>query len=350
MAMTLEWFDAPNYFNGAETGVFYESFSAPTVLPQGTGRYGDSYSKVWDIVGSVTKLGLTPSFWKIVGFSWKEAAASGPRNPLTAIDGLGVASLIWRYEGSGGFCSVRRAIDNVTLATFTAYAATGEWVNTIMAFRSDPTHGELHVYKNGALLSSQYDIKTQSTAFGAPGAIAGYKLSGPIHVTDVWSYTGSPAGSLTADVIGDKFVWTGFARADGNYTDHTYAGSGVTANWQAVDDTATDNDTTFNQSSTVGDRDSFAVTAVPADIVDSANINGVRVVAAMRFTDSGPHTANVFTRYPVSGTPVDYDGTGKALSSTYRAPEGLWTTVPGTTTAWTITEIDDTEFGYRNES
>jgi hypothetical protein len=349
MAMFLDWFDAPNYHAGATADIFYESVSSPGVTGLGTGRYGDTYSKTFDIAGSVVKAGLTASEWEIVGFSWRENLSSGPRSIMTTESGGGTDVLVWRYAGAGGACSVRLGVTGSEIATFPAYAATLEWVNTILAYRANGTVGELHVYKNGKLLSSQYDIQTKhASVVGNPEQL---RMAGQsINITDIWRYAGTPDGSLTAEVPGDLFVWTGFAETNGHYVDFTFSGAGVTANYQAIDENATDEDTSFNQTSDVDVRDSFYFQNVPPDKVQDGTIVGVRVVAAMRFTDSGPHEADVFARHPISGTPVDTDGATKLLSNTYRLVESLWPTVPGTTTAWSIALIDDTEWGYHTVS
>jgi hypothetical protein len=121
--------------------------------------------------------------------------------------------------------------------------------------------------------------------------------------------------------VGTTAQWTG------NYAD----------NWQNVRDTNGDSDSTFNQSSTAGQTDQFAMTDVPA-----GTVHAIQHVIMARRDAGGARTVRPVTRI---GT-TNYNGTSMTAAASYVFLTDPVSVSPATSTAWTATEINAAEFGY----
>jgi len=150
-------------------------------------------------------------------------------------------------------------------------------------------------------------------------------------------YLCDTSGSVNNDFLGDVRVSAIFPTGAGNYTQWTPS---TGSNWQNVDDAAPNGDTDYNSDSTVGDRDSFVMGNLPGTV---SSVLGVQYTLVARKDDAGTRQIAPFVR--ISST--DYDGTTVSLSTSYDTYRELRETSPATSTAWTTSEVDGMEFGYK---
>ena len=160
----------------------------------------------------------------------------------------------------------------------------------------------------------------------------------------MWGGGGNTATQDVDDVVvrddgwtGDKQVGCFFVTNTGNSTDWT-PNNGT--NPAAIDETAPDCDTTYNSSSTPGDKDTLQHQACSAH----AEIDAVIPLLFVQKTDAGAAKIAPVIRH--GGT--DYtgaDATPSASSYEYHAPE-VFTENPGTSAAWTPSDFNAAEFGY----
>ncbi len=125
----------------------------------------------------------------------------------------------------------------------------------------------------------------------------------------------------------------------GNYAQFTPSAG---ANWQNVDETpAPDGDTTFNDSQSAAQRDSFAMADAGAEM-DA--ILGVQAFTYGRFNGTALDIGTFLRR-----SATDDDGGVETPSSAYTT-RGLtiWQTDPVAAAAWTRANFNATEFGYRS--
>ncbi len=128
-------------------------------------------------------------------------------------------------------------------------------------------------------------------------------------------------------------------------------GAGSSAQWTGVSgandanvDEATKDTADYNETSTVGDKDTFAM----EDVVVPSVIDAVVPVILADRQDAGAATLAAVIRH--SGT--DYDQTAFSPnfgSITYNKPDYLETN-PGTGSAWVDTDVNAMELGYKRAS
>jgi hypothetical protein len=113
--------------------------------------------------------------------------------------------------------------------------------------------------------------------------------------------------------------------------------TGSANNWQNVNEVPFNN-ATYNASSTVGQRDTYALSDLAAN---TTTIYGTQSVAHMQKKDSGTATAKIALK---SGASVYYDTT-QSLGSTPTAYTQLRETDPATSAAWTVGNANNLEAG-----
>lgn len=118
--------------------------------------------------------------------------------------------------------------------------------------------------------------------------------------------------------------------------------TGVSANWEAVDEVDQDFDTTYNSSAgTSGHADSFPVQPVTAVVPVAQTVHNV-TVRCMASADSGEQIKPFLL---IGGTRY-YGSNYSPPSGRYEYAEFVWETNPATASAWTLAAIDALEIGY----
>lgn len=151
-------------------------------------------------------------------------------------------------------------------------------------------------------------------------------------------YICDSTGSANNTYLGDVRVDTVRPIGAGNYAEFSRQGSA--SNWDNLDDTTIDSDSTYNYSNTVGHRDTLDCGNLPSI---TGSIFGVQLNMSARKDDAGSRTLRSLTR--VSST--DYEGSSQNVGTDYRVYRQLLEQNPNTTAAWTETEINGAEFGYK---
>jgi len=183
---------------------------------------------------------------------------------------------------------------------------------------------------NADVLASGGEDKISIVRFGVAGSIGTNELD-DVYMLDT-------AGSVNNDFLGAVTVETLAPTADGNTTNFTRS-SGV-ANYEMVDDAAPDGDSTYNSSSTATNKDTFTF----EDLTTVAGtIHGVQTYINGRKQDAGLRELSDVIRHSA----VDYDGSSTALNQGYYKHTDIHETNPGTATAWTVSDVNGAEFGYK---
>ncbi len=151
--------------------------------------------------------------------------------------------------------------------------------------------------------------------------------------------------TLPDDMWGDCGVGYKPMSIAGTYQDFD-SSLGAGQNPEAIDETQANNDTDYNHTTVVGERDSFTGTALSG----VSEIKAVQVVAQARKDDvGGSHQIVLFTH----NADGDSDGTAQAVTDNYAIYRQCWQTNPRTSAAWQASEIGGAsaqEFGYKMES
>lgn len=115
------------------------------------------------------------------------------------------------------------------------------------------------------------------------------------------------------------------------------------SNYANVDDTDPNGDTDYNSSATPAHIDTFAMTDLSSA---SGQVKGVGVVLLARKESSAPGIINGTLR--VGST--NYHGANKSPTTSYDYYEDVWERNPDTNAAWTVSEVNGAEAGYRNNT
>lgn len=164
-----------------------------------------------------------------------------------------------------------------------------------------------------------------------PGSNVGYYF-------DDW-YVCDGSGSVNDDFLGDKVVFTIFPNAAGDSTDFTPSTGN---NFENVDETPADGDSTYVESDTGGDRDLYNFGSAPFDTID-----GIQVNAVVKKTDSTDFGLRLTTKS--SGT-VSQGGAQTVNHTGYKNHYRVMENDPHTSSAWTSSGVNAAQFGVEVDS
>ena len=150
-------------------------------------------------------------------------------------------------------------------------------------------------------------------------------------------YVADTTGGVNDDFLGPIAVTAKFPNGNGNSSVLVGQDADSTDNYLNVDEDPPDDGTTYNESGTEGDKDTYAM----EDITGSPTVVGVVSTLYARRTQTGAKYARTVAR--VNST--DYVGATKALGEGYSPVENVFDQNPDTSTAWTQTTFNGAEFG-----
>lgn len=138
---------------------------------------------------------------------------------------------------------------------------------------------------------------------------------------------------------GEKRCASFYPSGNGNSSQLDGSDGNSTDNYLLVDETTPDDDTTYVQSSTVNEIDTYAM----GNMSDVSDVAAVYARNYVRKTDAAARESKTVLRS--GGT--DYLGSAKSLISTYVGDRTLYLTDPATSAAWTPSGVDAVEVGIK---
>jgi len=212
----------------------------------------------------------------------------------------------WNISGSG---SIEVRINNVTVMNLTG-------VNTNYT-RTSPT-----------ILTANAWVDMMSIK-GTNGA----------YLVDDFYYCDTVAGAGTYPCntfLGDVKVDTLFAIGNNAVQWTPLTGS----NYQMIDETAMDSDTSYNYSATTGQEDTFNFSALESKVI---TVLGVQLTGAWKKDDAG---SRVIKQALKSGATEVYGADHSIPSTTYAYFTDIWVVNPDTSLSWTVTDLNSIIAGY----
>lgn len=204
------------------------------------------------------------------------------------------------------------------------------------------TAGTAEVRVNGSEWINITNVDTKGYASSAyantwlmRGSSGGYTYIDDLYVLDT-------NGSVNNDFLGDVKIEVIRPTGAGNSTDFTPS---TGSNWQNVDDTTPDDDSTYNYHAPQGlpGTDLFQM----GDLTTiSGSVFAIQPIMYARKDDAG--SADLYSVLRTGGT--DYVGSGISLPDSYIYHTDIVEENPNTATAWTVTDINNIEGGYRRTS
>jgi hypothetical protein len=149
------------------------------------------------------------------------------------------------------------------------------------------------------------------------------------------------SGSVNNDFLGDRRIYTLYPSGNGNYSQLARTGGTASGNYTAVQEAQQDSDTSYVSSATAGQIDSYAFDDLPAT---AATVNAVQFNQVARKDDAGTRQIAPFQR---NVTTDSVGATSANLSSSYDDIRTISEVSLQTASAWTVSEINASEFGTK---
>lgn len=297
-----------------------------------TGRFSGQCFRTGSTAGC-TRPFLVSSTRQTVGVAWR-----GP----TSLNATG--QIIRYFDGAteqgrltinaDGSLSVSRAGTALTGGTSAAGVLTiGTWYYIEFDYTCNDTTGAFEVRVNGVSVCSG---SGQDTRNGGTGNLTILYLASANGQNSDFDDLYMASGSTSFQ--GDCRVMTNWPTGAGATTQWTPLSGN---NWQNVDETTPDGDTTYNSDATSGHIDTFTTGALGV----TGTVLGVMVHAFARKDDAG---ARNFCPELRDDGGTNRAGTTVALGASYTGYSDNWLTNPNGGGAWTVTAVDNSEFGYKD--
>lgn len=342
--MALRFLDSFDHYATADLLQKWSSLggSSQTIQAASGRRGGGCLRLTGAISSSVAKTLDNQATW-VVGFALNVSALPSVgtgRQLVTLIDNA-TTHVVLRLNNDGTLSVLR---STTVLATSVAVLAAGGFSYIELKATIDDTVGAYEVRLNGAtiLAASGVDTRNGGNASANRVELGGNTTPGgnydydDLYICDTTS-AGSP--SVNADFLGDVRVDASFPNGNGNSSQFVGSDGNSTDNYLLVDEASQDGDTTYVQSSTVTEKDTYAFGDISHTPV---SIFGVQINMIAKKDDAGARSIASVTR---SGG-ADTNGATQALSTSYVDYLQIVEQDPNTAAAWTKTALNAAEFGH----
>jgi hypothetical protein len=242
--------------------------------------------------------------------------------------------------GTGGIVSFVRGTSTI-IETSTDAIPYATWTYLELKVTISDAAGAYELRKDGVdiLSGSGVDTKASTTTADAYIVILASGNSMAFYFADV--YICDDAGATNNNFLGPCRVDALYPNGNGNSSQWVGQDGNSTDNYLLVDETSPDSDTTYVESGTTSNKDTYAF----SDISHTpSSIYGVQVTAHARADEAGSRIIGVVTR----SAAADYNAsTTHALGFNYEHHSTVLETDPATAAAWTKTNLNAAEFGMR---
>lgn len=246
----------------------------------------------------------------------------------------GTPQLALRGDGAGHLVIAR---GTTTIATSTKTFSTATWYHVEIKATINNSTGAYEVKVNGSSTGWLPAATSQNTRGQSSNNyidIVGLETGGQTG-TQFDDFYFLSSTSPNNDFIGPQKIMTVFPMAAGNYSQ--WSGNYAT-NYANVSEIGGDSDNTFNQSATANQIDTFAFDDVPA-----GTIAAVQHVLMTRKDAGAARTIAPLSR--TGGT--DYAGTTLSVAGSYQFLTDPADVDPATSSAWTVSNFNAHEHGYK---
>jgi hypothetical protein len=237
---------------------------------------------------------------------------------------------------TNGSISVRRGGSTVLGTTAPGLVPNNSWNHIGFKSTINNTTGTYDVWLNGVNVLTGTGANTRFTSNNYANQFSLGTVSGVVYFDDV--YVGDTSGSAPGnDFIGDTRIDTQYPNGAGNYAQWTPS---TGFNWQNVDETPPNGDTDYNSVATVGHIDSFT----PTSVVPLTGVVYARQVNIYARKDDAA-TRKIAPLFRHSG--ADNVGADMVMPSSYAMFLQVFEQNPATTAAWTVSDCNNDEIGYK---
>lgn len=338
--MALRFVDSFDHYVTADLAEKWSSVTGSATISASNGRRSTACLRLATLNSvSVVKTLDAQTTW-IVGFAFKVGtvgAASG--QAIVALLDASTLQLDVRLNPDGTL-SVTRNATVLTTSVFALATGTTYYIELKATINNSGSY-ELRV--NGANVTSGSGVDTQNTANATANQIRiGNSSTGAgnanIDYDDLYVCDGT--GAANNNFLGDVRVDCLFTNNNGNSSQLVGSDGNSTDNYLLVDEAAPNDDTDYVESSTVGNKDTYAfgnLSHTPASVF------GLQIAMAAKKDDAGARSIQSVIR----SSATELDGTANPLATTYTYYLQISETDPNTSAAWTGTNVNAAEFGVK---
>ena len=336
--MTLLFCDGFDHYATADLSKKYTTVTGSPTISAAAGRRstgGLTSGNTQNVTKTVT---ATASF--VIGAAVIFSALPGASVAIISLLDAGTLQCDLRVNVDGTL-SVTRNGTVLTNGTSTHVLVTGSYIEFKVTIADSIAADSCKVRVNGVdiiTVATGQDTKNTANATANQVKLGQAAAGGFGSLVFDDFYICDQSGSTNNNFLGDVRIDTIFPNADGNYLQFTP--STGTDHYALVDET-TPNTTDYNDGSTVGDRDSYALQNLTA--LTSQTVYGVQVNMAILKDDAGAKSASTMVRS--SGT--NGDGASAALGTSQTYVSQVYETDPNGSIAWTETTVNAMEAGCK---
>lgn len=341
MIIFLDSFD---HYARADMGFKWTHASGSNLtIGSGSGRFGNGAS-YFDDGSNFSWVVLPEDDTWTVGFALKPVQL----NTTTFMLFRELAANVTHVDlGVDGANRIKACRNGTTLGTGTTVMNTAVWYYIEIQFTVHDSAGTVEVRVNGV---PEITLTGQDTRNGGTGIIdqlycrgIGGIGTGLWHLDDLYvldSVDSGVSGKPNNDFLGDIRVEATLPNGNGNSSQLDGSDGNSTDNYLLVDEAAQDGNTTYVESTSPGDKDTYAFGDLSAVVAGS--IYGVQILPFSRKTEAGTRTICTVARH--SGTEEDGDDHG--LSTSYQYFRSIREEKPGGG-GWALSEFNNAEFGVK---
>jgi hypothetical protein len=333
--MSIIWIDGFDLYT--QSTVSRKGYTGTTGSPNNidTGRFSGQSWRADTNANPMFIPAFTATDTISMGFAYQQANVNSSyttgiammafRNSTTVICKLGVDQNGAIKFGRGDFTT------NNICSSANGVIVAGAWnYIEVELVRGSGSAGSVNIYCNGTLVANASSTNTGASSIDNIGitteaASSGFRYFDDLYVTN------------TSTKLGECKVETIRPSADTAQKDWT-PNSGAN-NYSRVNTTTMDDDTTYNASATVGNKDLFDL----ADLATVPNsIKAVQTVFVARKDDATTRTARVNMKNGSTTT----NGTTRSMASSYSYWNDIYETNPDTSAAFTGANVNAMQLGY----
>jgi hypothetical protein len=290
-----------------------------------------SVSKVLTPSGPTVISGLAYKFTSLTQRSF--IGVTNGATPQMALV-INIDGTISAYRG----LDIPASASGTLLGTSVVALSSGIYYFLEMKFTLDDVAGVVEVRVDGVPILTLTGVDTNNAGSNAWNVFkVGSSSTHVFQIDDLYVLDGSGAAPLNT-FLGDCRVDARYPTAEGASSAWTPLSG--TDNALMVDETAPDDDTTYNSTSTVGATDTHVVQDAP---VPGAVLYAVQLNISHKKSDTGACSLAPVVRH----AGVDQVGTGFNPGTSYLYTCIPYGTNPGTGVAWTEAGFNAAEFGYK---
>lgn len=333
--MATQVIDGFDHYNGGQYARKWNTIVG-NLTSLNPGRFGGRALQFNNVgVTSYIEKNLTTSDTFILGFAFSCAFGDATNPIVRFMDGTS-DQVDLRVTSTAGFQITRNGTPLGTSADDVIAFGFYNYIEMRVVFHNSAGIVQLRV--NGAQVINQSTLDTTNTAnaFANKLRLQPFATSGSydIRFDDLYLLDGTGSSPHNA-FLGECRVETHLPSANGAFVEFSPIGAG--SNFQCVQDSPADDDTTYTQGNSIGNRDIYTLAAYSF----VGTIYGVSVNVTHRKDDVGNRTIAPLAR--VSSTL--YEGTQDACMSQYKVSSKIWERNPNSGNLWTLSDVNAAQFG-----